>query len=181
MLWILLQREGCDCGRIDVRFKRRAENDAIPGVPSPIGARTIEQHLHSQLDTVGGAIRQTTTVEPFERDECARGGDDPADSPRKPGPSVLVGIKLDLSIGNTKLQVPEPMRFASGIPDEPLNAALSAAVVVTQQSDYRKRCRPASLGIITSKRRPTPISILYVKQKVPAQIGRTPDLTKSHQ
>jgi hypothetical protein len=28
------------------------------------------------------------------------------------------------------------MRFASGIPDEPLNAALSAAVVVTEQRDH---------------------------------------------
>jgi hypothetical protein len=73
------------------------------------------------------------------------------------------------------------MGFASRIPDEPLNAALPAAVVVVQYCDRGERRRPASLGIIPLERRPTPIGILYMKEKPPTQIGRTPDLTKTHQ
>src|SRR5688572_16322509 len=74
---VVIQRKKCDCGGVNVRLERGAENDAISCVPSSIGACAIEEHLCSQLDAFGGPSRWVITGEPLERNECESGGDDP--------------------------------------------------------------------------------------------------------
>jgi hypothetical protein len=139
MVGLVLQCKKCDCRRINVRLKWGPENETIPGIPSAIGACTIEQHLHSELDAVGSTFRRTTTGKPLERNECECGGNDPTHSSRKPGPPVFVWIELDLPIGNAKLQVPDPVGFTARISNQPLNPALSAIIVLpTHKGDYRQ-------------------------------------------
>src|SRR5262245_60881761 len=138
MLRLFLQRKQCDCGRINVRLKSRAENDAIPGIPSAIRTGAIVEHLRSKLNAVGRKLGGTTIGEALECDECEGRGNNPTHGSRKPRPPVFVGIELDLPIGDAKLQIPEPTGFPSRIPDEPLNTALRVVVVVTEKRDYRQ-------------------------------------------
>src|ERR1700730_2763841 len=95
----------------------RAEWDsvhtAVFRVPTSVDARTIQKHLDAKMDSFLRSLGAIADRELLDGDEAEGCGDNPACGARNPGPTVLVGVELNVAISCFEFPSPEPMALSA--------------------------------------------------------------------
>src|SRR5580704_19685953 len=96
-----------------MRAQRHSVNNAVSGVPPSVNTCAVQKHLDTQMDAFlrfVGAIADRELLNCNDAEGC---GDDPACGARNPGPTVLVGIELNVAISCFEFPSPEPMALSA--------------------------------------------------------------------
>ena len=110
---LVLERQERDRRRLDMGAQRHSVHDAVSRVPTSVDARTIQKHIDAQTDSFLRRLGAIAGGELLDGDDAEGCGDDPACGARNPGPTVLVGIELNVAISGFEFPSPEPMALSA--------------------------------------------------------------------
>ena len=161
------QGENCHRGEVGMRIQIDPEDNRIAGVPSALGTRPIRS-----IADRGRDARRFPAPRP-KRQDRERGWSDPTHRTGNPRPSGFRGIETNLSVKQTELPLPQPMRLEASQFRKPFECAIGS--MSNRGSLKRLNCQKSQRGVKGARRsdigigRPSTGSMLR-----PEQLARDP-------
>jgi len=99
------------------------------------------------MDSILGRLGSIADRKLLDCDDAERGGDDPACGARNPGPTILIGIELNVTIRCFEFPSPEPMPlYASRFQQPPQRSIAGVGYLIQhRQSAEGESRRPCPL------------------------------------
>jgi len=85
---LVLQRQQCDCRRLNMSAERHPINDAVSRIPTSVNARTIEKHLDVKVDSLLRRLGAIADCDLLDGDDAESSRDHPAPSSVAPRPAM---------------------------------------------------------------------------------------------